>query len=137
MSRWSDRYIGLPFLDHGRDWCGVDCYGLCRLVYKEELGILLPLHDIGSYRSALKGKEVSQRLNDASNDKVWSKTTQPCRFDIAALSTGNLPSHVGIVVDWPMVLHVQIGGRARLDSFDAPERKKRLFGFYRHRMCVS
>jgi len=37
-----NRYIGLPYKNMGRDFDGVDCYGLYFLIYKEELGIELP-----------------------------------------------------------------------------------------------
>jgi hypothetical protein len=41
---WLLRYINIPFKDHGRDFSGIDCYGLIRLMYKEERNITLPLH---------------------------------------------------------------------------------------------
>ena len=39
---WINDYIGLPYKWGGREWDGLDCYGLVKLVYREEYGIILP-----------------------------------------------------------------------------------------------
>lgn len=32
-------YIGILFVVGGWDWCGCDCWGLLRFIYKECLGV--------------------------------------------------------------------------------------------------
>lgn len=37
-----NRYVGRPYVAGGRDIDGLDCYGLCKLVYEEVYGLTLP-----------------------------------------------------------------------------------------------
>ena len=39
---WINSYIGLPYEVGGRTRSGLDCYGLCKLVYQEQYGLELP-----------------------------------------------------------------------------------------------
>ena len=37
MTHWTQKYVGIPYRDLGRDMTGCDCWGLLRLVYGQEL----------------------------------------------------------------------------------------------------
>jgi len=34
-----NKYIGIPYKENGLDFNGIDCFGVCHLIYNEELGI--------------------------------------------------------------------------------------------------
>ena len=40
---WANEYVGIPWRWRGVGRDGVDCYGLLRLVYSEQLGVNLPV----------------------------------------------------------------------------------------------
>ena len=52
MYRWVNKYVGIPFKSGGRTSDGCDCYGLVRMVLKNEYSLILPMLD-GKYIDAL------------------------------------------------------------------------------------
>jgi hypothetical protein len=57
---WLNDYIGIPYVEGGRDYKGCDCYGLVKLVYQFEYGIELPdwctdHRDFKRYDKMIKG----------------------------------------------------------------------------------
>lgn len=38
----TDKYIGIPWVEGGREFTGADCFGILMLYYKNELGIEIP-----------------------------------------------------------------------------------------------
>ena len=51
MYAWVEKYVGIPFVSGGRDKTGLDCYGLVRLVLRDEYGYNLPVFN-GDYTNA-------------------------------------------------------------------------------------
>ncbi len=103
---WAAKYIGLPFLDHGRDFNGVDCWGLVRLVLKHEKGI-----DVPSYgdTSALDLQTVANTVKREAFAYPWvavmPNAIEP--FDVAVMYRRRDPIHVGIMVTDKHVLHIE------------------------------
>ena len=72
------KYIGLPYKDNGRDITGIDCWGLVRLYYKQELDIELPSYVdqyIGLTSTNIKESIISYRDN-------WDKVEIPQLNDL-------------------------------------------------------
>jgi len=129
---WSDRYVGIPEVDFGRDRSGCDCWGLARLVYEHELQIILPSYD-GDYASPEETAEVSALIEGAERSATWRRIEGPadrCAFDMMVFATGPFRSHLGVAAVNGLMLHME--GSARLEDPFAGRWGKRLAGVYRH-----
>lgn len=128
---WTERYVGIPFADLGRDRTGCDCYGLVRLVYREELRIGLP--DYLGYGSAEEQGEIAALLEGAQRLPMWVPVTgTPIAFDVAVFRRGRLQTHVGLVVRRGLMIHMVDEDCAKVEGFATGPWGKRLAGFWRH-----
>ena len=108
---WAD-YIGIPFVEHGRDRSGCDCWGLVRLIYAEQLGIELPSWN--AYRHVMDGGAIYAQL-----DKVlplWEPLTIPHAFAVGLFAVGHSRVHVGLFADVDRMIHIEKGKDACLQK---------------------
>jgi len=105
---WANRYVGIPYLFRGLDRTGIDCYGLLRLVYREQLGIELPAEQ---YVTPLDAADV---IEDQRLGGPWNPITDPGPYDIAIVQAiiptiadrhELIPSHLSIWLSPHTVLH--------------------------------
>ena len=129
---WSDRYIGIPFQDHGRARTGCDCWGLAWLIYRDELGTTLP--DYLGYTSAEEQAEVDALFNGAATSPLWHRITGPAAqpFDLALFRRGRLVTHLGIVVGRNLMIHVEGEDCAKIVNYSAGHWASRFSGHFRH-----
>ena len=103
---WIEKYVGIPFIDGGRDWKGLDCWGLVRLVLKTERGIEVPSYgEISATELSLVAREVSIE----SKREPWHPVMQSQLFDVTVMHRHIAPVHVGIVVAMnpTRILHIE------------------------------
>ena len=122
-------YIGIPYLELGRDREALDCWGLVYHFYNDELGITLPLFD---HQTAAHLARIAQ---GGADDLGWEKIDKPVDKCVIAMSQrGRALHHVAIFLeaDGGTVLH----SRPPASSL---QRLKTLrtngfhhFAFYRH-----
>ena len=127
------KYLGIPFCDHGRGILGCDCWGLVHLVYREELGIILP--DLGDlYGNAYARPEVDATVNSATaeswNVDVTTKERRP--FDVLTFLRGGIETHVGLWVADNTMLHVMDGMCAAFERYDTAKWSRRFSRALRH-----
>lgn len=101
---WWGKYVGIPFLDRGRDMAGLDCWGLVRLIYAQERGIELPDYGEVSSTDLLR---VARSL-DAGSER-WLPVEVPEAFDLVAMRLYDRAwiGHVGVMVDARTMIHTE------------------------------
>lgn len=111
MTKWFEKYIGIPFRAMGRDISGVDCAGLCILVLRQERGI--EVWDVSeSYTvDEMHSRSGLVRLDSMLRRQlsVWKSVSlsdiQP--FDVVLYRVHGAETHCAVAVDKRRVLHVE------------------------------
>lgn len=119
-------YIGLQYKNNGRTESGIDCWGLVRLFYKQELNIDLP-----SYGTEYFGPEDSGLSNLIQDNKIaWTKIEIPAPGCVVLFNILGEPVHVGIYLGDNKFLHARSGQDSAIESLDSHKWSKRVEGFY-------
>lgn len=136
---YAQKYIGIPFLDKGRTLDGVDCWGLCRLVLKEQKGIDLPMYGVSEADHLAVGQDIEEAKH--SGDWIQVLGNKYREFDIAEMNIPVKiagiwefpPLHVGIVVGVDWLLHVERNTASRLSRITDRRVNSRIIAFWRHK----
>ena len=125
---WHNKYVGIPFLDKGRDTNGIDCWGLARLVYKQEYSIDLP-----SFSTDYEADDT-ERMKDllAQYKEGWEKIDTPTEGCIVLFNILGVESHMGIAISSTHFLHARDRYDSAIESFDSVGWKNRITGFYKY-----
>ena len=126
-----DRYVGIPYLDRGRGICGLDCYGLVCLVYRELRGIDLPSYAEG-YVTAADRRAIARLVAGGLSDWAVVKPGAEQAFDGCLMREGAHPTHIGLVVAPGQVLHIERGQTSRIQRYRDGMLAARVIGFYRY-----
>lgn len=123
-----EKYIGLKYKEKGRDFDGLDCWGLARLFYKNEFKIDLP-----SFSSEYTQTDV-QRIEEliAQYKEGWESTEQPEEGSIVLFRVLGSESHVGIVINKEQFLHVRENQDSAIENLSSPFWKKRIVGYFKY-----
>lgn len=138
MSKY-DKYIGLEYVHQGRDFNGVDCYGLVRLVYKEELGIYLPNDFEYTFDWRREGCDhIVEGLHKLVDGHSIVEVPKPYLYSIKPYDgvilyhTGRLKiaDHMGIYLGDNKLLHINSKIKSMISRFDRWEH--RIHGVFRY-----
>ncbi len=101
---WWGNYVGIPFVDGGRDADGLDCWGLVCLVYANELDVVLP-----SYGEVSAADLIRVARSIGAGQEGWQVVEKPQSFDVAVLRFygRSWVGHVGIMVDSKRMIHTE------------------------------
>lgn len=127
---WISKYVGLKFEQLGRSEGGIDCWGLVRLVYEQELGIILPDYT-ELYHSVTDKAGIASVVQMAREDS-WIKIEEPEPLSVIMLNIYGRPVHVGIVEDSSWFVHSHQDDYSVRERFSDMKWKNRVEGFYRY-----
>lgn len=136
---WAAQYFGIPFVDLGRDRSGCDCWGLFRLVMKEQAGIDLPSHDEYEGTSDKEDGPVIEALIKqglASDEWIRIERGQERAFDGLLYQVAGYPMHVGLILCPGRALHAVEGTGVAQLKYDLPSYRHVVIAFYRHKSLI-
>ena len=112
---WYSKYLNLPYLHLGNNIeTGIDCFNLCRLIYKEQLDIDIP-YDTADWCNIVDENWYS-KTHDRPFEKGatlkygWQKVTNVEKFNVITMSLGstNVTNHCALFIGDNKILQTMI-----------------------------
>lgn len=128
---WCNDYINIPFEEHGRNRNGCDCWGLARIIYKEQLGIDLPT--LIDYENTKDSHAIAELYE--KEHLTWEEIPlgEEKEFDILVFKILGLPTHIGIVINKGMMIHCEYKIGTHITEYTREVQwRNRLAGVYRY-----
>jgi cell wall-associated NlpC family hydrolase len=132
MYGWVKKYIGIPFVSNGRTAAGCDCYGLARLVLRNEFGVEWPDYS-EDYSNALNIAQTARLFAERLPVLAVEKITEAEEGAVVIISARGRPAHIGIAAGGGYILHAapETGSACQRESH--PGLRGRIQGYYRAR----
>lgn len=129
---WCARYVGLPYKPGGRTRDGLDCWGLCSLIWAEEFGRPIPEYDGPFWRPGASAEEVAKAA------EAFAARFTPVPFgeercgDGIMLRMRGAVMHIGMVIIPGTMLHIEAKADACLESYRSTIWAPRATAIYRY-----
>jgi cell wall-associated NlpC family hydrolase len=124
------KFVGIPYVAHGRGYEGADCWGLLFLYYRDVLGMPIP-----SYSAEMQEREFHRKdigpLVDAEIERLWLQIDEPQPGDGVLLRAGRFNSHVGVFLGNGRMLHSEGPDPSVVVRLDDIRLRSRITGFFR------
>jgi cell wall-associated NlpC family hydrolase len=129
---WCASYVGIPYLVHGRDRAGLDCWGLVVLVSHEIFSLKIP--DLSHQYADTSKRTIAHVALEEIEAGTWTRIEAPAAAagDIVLLNIGGLPRHCGILTGATWMLHTLEGAGSVLEHYTREPWKNRIGGFFRY-----
>jgi hypothetical protein len=123
-------FIGLLFANRGRTMAGIDCWGAPYLMFPAVTRgrITVPAYDT---ISCFDVEGTGAAIAAGAREWVPVAAGEERLLDLVVLRVDGSPTHVGVVVEPGLFLHIQAHHRSRVERLD--DWRLRVVGFYRHR----
>lgn len=123
-------YQRIPFHEKGRSFYGCDCWGLVKLIYKQECAIILPGYD-EMYENTRDAEPLARIINEEKNI-TWREVKKPEMFDVVLLRMRGLAAHVGLITAPKFMIHCMDGAGTTHEKYDSLRWGNKVLGFYRY-----
>ncbi|CAI2936032.1 C40 family peptidase [Aminobacter niigataensis] len=134
---WLNRYVGIPFVSRGRSRAGLDCWGLVRLIYAQELGIELPSYgEIAAHDLISVSREVTSGKDGEAWGEVDRRDLRPFDVVVMRYHGSRRIGHVGAVADATNMIHVEEASAAVVVPLAHFTIRERIACFRRHRFLA-
>ena len=132
---WADKYLRIPFRARGRDVAGCDCWGLVRLVYRQELGVELPdfaidPNDAEAIPAAVAAEKPRWQAIPFDDRREFDVVVMRARLVVAGAAFSP-DMHIGVVAPGGRILHTQEPFGVACVPHDHPTLVNRMSGIFR------
>ena len=111
-----ESYIGIPFVELGRDRKGLDCLGLLLLIFSEKLGINFDDYRKVEYEYDWDKKGYNPILENIDNNWEQINNKKYKKYDVHIFYDNHLiPRHLGINIGNGKFIHVYENSKVRID----------------------
>ncbi|WP_310299673.1 NlpC/P60 family protein [Rhizobium sp. BE258] len=124
------KFVGIPYVAHGRDYDGADCWGLVYLYYRDLLGTPIPSYSVEMHEREFHRRDIGP-LIDAEKEKRWLQADAPSPGDCVLLRAGRYNSHVGIFLGAGKILHSEGPEPSVVARLDDMRLRSRITGYFR------
>lgn len=135
LSHWAERYLGIPFVEHGFDETGCHCWGLVCFVFRNEFRIDLPRHDTITAKQLLAAAKAYRGMFTIAPYREVD-IADARNFDIVLMSAlvqgGRIEGHVGLWAGPRSILHVERNINAVCVPASHPMVRRRILKILRH-----
>ena len=132
---WYAKYVGVPFVDGGKDFNGYDCWRMICLAFKTEHQIEIPLY---GEISALDLRKIAGLIASDAYKEPWVDVVPSAirAFDVAVMCKRKVPVHIGLLVNREAMIHVEQATATVMVSIQHPSVAFRSINFFRHRQLI-
>lgn len=120
--------IGIPYVEHGREYEGADCWGIVYLFYRDVLKTPIPTYTDEMNERRFKCRDIGPLITRerAAN---WRRIKEPSYGACAVMRNGKFETHVGIYLGNNKILHSEIDC-SRIERMTSLNLKDRISGYY-------
>ena len=129
---WTANYIGIPFLDRGRDPAvGLDCWGAARHVLMSHYGFPeLPMY-LDNYEHTLQRSKIGKLITEQLMEH-WRPAETIREGLLVNLRAMGRNCHLGVTVNETWFLHSEFGCDLTCEELNGKAWQGRVLGYYEY-----